>query len=45
VRITGYLVKRSDLAKPAKGATLQNSAVLGRGAVNNLAVLDRRVRT
>jgi YjjI family glycine radical enzyme len=44
VRITGYLVKRCDLARRDRSPDLQNSAALGRNAVNNLGVLDRRVR-
>ncbi len=44
VRITGYLVKRCDLERRDRTPDLQNSAVLGRNAVNNLGVLDRRVR-
>lgn len=46
VRITGYLVKRSDIQKLEKGEqVLHDSVVLGYGAVKNQKVLDRQVRT
>lgn len=45
VRITGYLVKRSDIEKLDKGeAVLQDTVVLGLGAVKNAKVLERKVR-
>jgi len=45
VRITGYLVKRSEIARLNRGeASLQGTTVFGRNAVNNLGVLDRRLR-
>ena len=45
VRITGYLVKRSEIERLNRGeASLQDTTVLGRNAVNNLGVLDRRLR-
>lgn len=45
VRITGYLVKRSDIQKLEKGEqVLHDSVVLGYGAVKNQKVLDRQVR-
>lgn len=45
VRITGYLVKRSDIEKLDSGeAVLQDNVVLGLGAVKNQRVLDRKVR-
>lgn len=46
VRITGYLVKRSEIAKLENGeASLQDTTALGMNAVNNLKVLDRKVRS
>ncbi|MDF2945264.1 MAG: hypothetical protein K0S01_4122 [Herbinix sp.] len=45
VRITGYLVKRSDMEKLDKGkAVLIDNVVLGLGAVKNQRVLERKVR-
>ncbi len=45
VRITGYLVKRSEMEKLNRGGqSLQDTTVLGRNSVNNLGVLDRRLR-
>jgi YjjI family glycine radical enzyme len=45
VRITGYLVKRSEMERLGRGeASLQDTTALGRNAVNNLGVLDRRLR-
>lgn len=45
VRITGYLVKRSEIEKLKRGEqSLQGTTALGRNAVNNLGVLDRRLR-
>lgn len=44
-RVTGYLVKKSELAKLDKGENVrQNTTGLGLGAVKNCKVLDRRVR-
>lgn len=44
VRITGYLVKRSEIERLERGeASLQDTSALGRNAVNNLGVLDRRI--
>jgi YjjI family glycine radical enzyme len=46
VRITGYLVKRSEIEKLRRGEqSLQDTTALGRNAVNNLGVLDRRLRS
>lgn len=46
VRITGYLVKRSELERLNRGeATMQDTTALGRNAINNLGVLERRVRS
>jgi len=45
VRITGYLVKRSEIEKLNRGeASLLDTTVLGKNAVNNLRVLDRKLR-
>lgn len=45
VRITGYLVKRSDIEKLDRGEqVLQDTVVLGLGAVKNSKVLERKVR-
>jgi YjjI family glycine radical enzyme len=45
IRITGYLVKKSDLEKLDKGeAVLQDTVALGLGAVKNSRVLERKVR-
>lgn len=45
IRITGYLVKRSDIEKLDSGKqVLGNTTVLGSGAAKNLHILDRRVR-
>lgn len=45
VRITGYLVKRSDMEKLDKGeAVLHDTVLLGLGAVKNAKVLERRER-
>jgi YjjI family glycine radical enzyme len=45
IRITGYLVKRSDMEKLAKGEqVLQDTVVLGLGAANNARILERKVR-
>ena len=45
VRITGYLVKRSDMEKlEAKQQVLNDAVVLGLGSVKNQKVLERRTR-
>ncbi|MGL4373355.1 MAG: anaerobic ribonucleoside-triphosphate reductase, partial [Turicibacter sp.] len=45
IRITGYLVKKSEIEKLNQGiATLQDTVVLGQGQVNNGKVYDRKVR-
>jgi YjjI family glycine radical enzyme len=45
VRITGYLVKRSEIEKLNRGEpSLLDTTVLGKNAVNNLRVLDRKLR-
>lgn len=46
VRITGYLVKRSDMEKLEKGSpVLHDTVALGLGAVKNAKVLERKVRS
>lgn len=46
IRITGYLVKKSDIEKLAKGKqVLSDTVVLGLGAVRNSKILERKVRT
>lgn len=45
IRITGYLVKRSEIEKLRNGdPVLRDTVVLGKGAVDNQKVLDRLVR-
>lgn len=45
VRVTGYLVKRSEMEKLARGENVrQNTTGLGLGASRNCRALDRRVR-
>ena len=45
IRITGYLVKRSEMEKLARGEqVLQDTVVLGLGSVNNNNILKRKVR-
>ncbi len=45
VRVTGYLVKRSEVERLRRGEAVNNGAtVLGMGAFDNLGVLDRAVR-
>ncbi|MCD7752286.1 MAG: YjjI family glycine radical enzyme [Lachnospiraceae bacterium] len=45
IRITGYLVKRSEIEKYQRGErVLQNTTQLGAGAVQNGRVLERKVR-
>lgn len=46
IRITGYLVKKSDMEKLEKGQqVLSDTVVLGLGAVKNSRILERKVRT
>lgn len=45
IRITGYLVKRSEMEKLAAGqAVLQDTTALGLGAARNSHILERKVR-
>ncbi len=45
IRITGYLVKRSDIEALDKGnQVLQDTVALGYGAVKNSKILERRLR-
>ena len=45
IRITGYLVKRSEMEKLARGEqVLQDTVVLGLGSVNNNNILKRKIR-
>lgn len=45
IRITGYLVKKSDMEKLDRGEAVLNDAVaLGLGAAKNSKILERRVR-
>ncbi len=45
IRITGYLVKRSEIEKLRSGvAVLQNTTGLGMGAVDNCKVEERKIR-
>lgn len=45
IRITGYLVKKSDIAKLQRGEQVLNDAVvLGKGAVENTGIYNRKVR-
>ncbi|AVP65587.1 YjjI family glycine radical enzyme [Clostridium botulinum] len=45
IRITGYLVKLSDIKKLDKGEqVLQDTVALGLGAVKNSRILERKVR-
>jgi YjjI family glycine radical enzyme len=45
VRVTGYLVKRSEVERLRRGEVVQNGAtVLGMGAFDNCGVMDRAVR-
>lgn len=46
VRITGYLVKRSEIAKLERGeAVMKDTVALGMGAQQNQHLLDRKVRS
>ena len=45
IRVTGYLVKRSEVEKLKQGdRVLQNTTIFGLGAVNNSKVLERKLR-
>lgn len=45
IRVTGYLVKRSEVEKLASGnAVLQDTTALGLGAITNANILKRKVR-
>ena len=45
IRVTGYLVKRSELEKLAGGeAVLQDTTALGLGAARSGHILERKVR-
>ncbi len=45
IRVTGYLVKRSELEKLSSGqAVLQDTTALGLGAAQNGHIFDRKVR-
>jgi len=45
IRITGYLVKKSDMEKLDRGeAVLNDAVVLGLGAAKNSKILERKVR-
>lgn len=46
IRITGYLVKKSEMEKLDRGEqVLQDTVALGLGAVKNSRILERKVRT
>lgn len=46
IRITGYLVKKSDIEKLARGeAVQQDNVIWGLGEVNNSHILERKVRS
>ena len=45
IRVTGYLVKRSEMEKLAGGSNvLQNTTALGLGSAQNAKILERKVR-
>ena len=45
IRISGYLVKKSEIEKLNRGKqVLRDTVVLGKEAVENLNILERRVR-
>jgi len=45
IRITGYLVKKSEIEKLSRGEqVLRDTVVLGKGAVDNGRILERKVR-
>lgn len=46
IRVTGYMVKRSDIERYDSGrSVLGNSTVLGSGASRGLRIFERKVRT
>jgi hypothetical protein len=46
IRITGYLVKKSDMERLNKGGqVLHDTVALGLGAVQNSRILERKVRS
>lgn len=46
VRVTGYLVKKSEIAKLDKGEqVLRDTTILGKGARDNSRALDRKLRS
>lgn len=46
IRITGYLVKKSEIEKLTKGQqVLKDTVVLGKGAVENHHILNRKIRS
>jgi hypothetical protein len=46
IRITGYLVKRSDIEKLSRGeAVQQDNVIWGLGEVRNSRILERKVRS
>lgn len=46
IRITGYLVKKSEIEKLQRGEmVLRDTVVLGKGAVENSKIYERKVRT
>ena len=46
IRITGYLVKRSEMEKLDKNeAVLRDTTVLGKGARDNAGIMERKVRS
>ena len=45
VRVTGYLVKRSEIEKLERGeAVLRDTTVLGKGSAAHSKALDRKLR-
>ena len=45
IRITGYLVKKSEIEKLERGENvLQDTTALGMGAKHNSRILQRKVR-
>jgi len=45
IRITGYLVKRSEIEKLEKGeSVLRDTVALGMGSVHNQRILERKIR-
>ncbi|MEG1774629.1 MAG: DUF3029 family protein, partial [Oscillospiraceae bacterium] len=46
IRITGYLVKKSDIAKLEQNqAVMHDTVLLGMGAAHNAKILERKVRS